>query len=187
MCFVERRWKDVRVGDFVRVLSNQIIPADTLLLHTSDSNGVCHMETANQDGETSLKQRKLVPDFSAGHAIWLETFPSMPSYIVPDSNVNYTPSVLVGFYMFSTTIILLQLLVWWSSVEQMKRTRSSSTSRQSFLPTLWKNYRTSTQGTKITPTLKSQLPVGADQKWQQEPKVTWPSAVLCLPGTPCMS
>lgn len=66
MCFVERRWKDVRVGDFVRVLSNQIIPADTLLLHTSDSNGVCHMDTANQDGETSLKQRKLVPDFSAG-------------------------------------------------------------------------------------------------------------------------
>ncbi len=72
-----------------------------------------------------------------------------------------------------------QLLVWRSSVEQMKRRRSLSTNRQSFLhSSLWKNYRTSTQGTKIKPTLKSQLPIGADQKWQQEPKVTWPSAVL---------
>uniref|UniRef100_A0A8C1YGV5 Phospholipid-transporting ATPase n=1 Tax=Cyprinus carpio TaxID=7962 RepID=A0A8C1YGV5_CYPCA len=65
MCFVERRWKDVRVGDFVRVLCNEIIPADILLLHTSDPNGVCHMETANLDGETSLKQRKVVPGFSS--------------------------------------------------------------------------------------------------------------------------
>uniref|UniRef100_A0A671NEK1 Phospholipid-transporting ATPase n=1 Tax=Sinocyclocheilus anshuiensis TaxID=1608454 RepID=A0A671NEK1_9TELE len=64
MCFMERRWKDVRVGDFVRVLSNEIIPADILLLHTSDPDGVCHMETANLDGETSLKQRKVVPGFS---------------------------------------------------------------------------------------------------------------------------
>uniref|UniRef100_A0A672SMY4 ATPase phospholipid transporting 10B (putative) n=1 Tax=Sinocyclocheilus grahami TaxID=75366 RepID=A0A672SMY4_SINGR len=64
-CFIFSRWKDVRVGDFVRVLSNEIIPADILLLHTSDPDGVCHMETANLDGETSLKQRKVVPGFSA--------------------------------------------------------------------------------------------------------------------------
>ncbi|XP_060743448.1 phospholipid-transporting ATPase VB [Tachysurus vachellii] len=62
--FVEKRWKDVRVGDFVRVLSNEIVPADILLLHTSNPNGVCHLETANLDGETNLKQRKVVPGFS---------------------------------------------------------------------------------------------------------------------------
>ncbi|KAI5618352.1 putative phospholipid-transporting ATPase VB [Silurus asotus] len=62
--FVEKRWKDVRVGDFVRVLSNEIIPADILLLHTSNPNGVCLMETANLDGETNLKQRKVVPGFA---------------------------------------------------------------------------------------------------------------------------
>lgn len=47
--------------------------------------------------------------FLTGHAIWLETFTSMPSYIVPDSDGNYTPSVLAGFYMFFTMIILLQV------------------------------------------------------------------------------
>lgn len=58
---MERRWKDVRVGDFVKVVSNEILPADLLLLHTSDHNGVCHIETATLDGETNLKQRQVVP------------------------------------------------------------------------------------------------------------------------------
>lgn len=57
---MERRWKDVRVGDFVKVVSNETVPADLLLLHTSDPNNVCHIETANLDGETNLKQRKAI-------------------------------------------------------------------------------------------------------------------------------
>lgn len=58
---MERRWKDVRVGDFVKVVCNEIVPADLLLLHTSDPASVCHIETANLDGETNLKQRRVVP------------------------------------------------------------------------------------------------------------------------------
>ncbi|XP_056898637.1 phospholipid-transporting ATPase VB isoform X2 [Takifugu flavidus] len=60
MAFVKKCWKDVRVGDFVKVVCNEIVPADLLLLHTSDPNGVCHIETANLDGETNLKQRRTV-------------------------------------------------------------------------------------------------------------------------------
>lgn len=53
-------WKKVVVGDFVKLRSDESIPADILLLDTSDANSVCHIETANLDGETNLKQREVV-------------------------------------------------------------------------------------------------------------------------------
>ncbi|XP_073211990.1 phospholipid-transporting ATPase VB isoform X4 [Lepidochelys kempii] len=62
--YVEKCWKDVRVGDFVQLQCNEIIPADILLLYSSDQNGICHLETANLDGETNLKQRQVVKGFS---------------------------------------------------------------------------------------------------------------------------
>uniref|UniRef100_A0A672MMW1 Phospholipid-transporting ATPase n=1 Tax=Sinocyclocheilus grahami TaxID=75366 RepID=A0A672MMW1_SINGR len=60
--YVERRWAEVCVGDLIRLCCNEIIPADMVLLHSSDPNGVCHIETANLDGETNLKQRQVVRD-----------------------------------------------------------------------------------------------------------------------------
>lgn len=51
-------WKNVRVGDFVRVHNNEEIPADLIILATSDSDGACYVETKNLDGETNLKVRQ---------------------------------------------------------------------------------------------------------------------------------
>ncbi|XP_049899159.1 phospholipid-transporting ATPase VB [Epinephelus moara] len=218
--FMERRWKDVRVGDFVRVVCNEIVPADLLLLHTSDPKGVCHIETSNLDGETNLKQRRamsglcvLDPEFepesfnsivvcekpnnnlnhfkcyvekpdkekvgagieslllrgctvrntdyavgfvvyaghetksmlnnngprykrsklerklnidvifcvillltmclvgAVGHYVLLQALPGVPPYLVPDSNGHLDSPSLLGFYMFFTMIILLQILI----------------------------------------------------------------------------
>ncbi|XP_010780444.1 probable phospholipid-transporting ATPase VB [Notothenia coriiceps] len=218
--FSERSWKEVQVGDFVKVFSNEIVPADLLLLDTSDPNGVCHIETSNLDGETNLKPRRTVsgvcvsdPEFepesfnsvvvcerpnnnlnhfkcyvekpdkekvgagieslllrgctvkntdhavgfvvyagqetksmlnnngprykrsklerklnidvifcvilllsmcfvgSVGHFLWLEEFPDVPPYLVPDSNGHLDSPGLSGFYMFFTMIILLQILI----------------------------------------------------------------------------
>uniref|UniRef100_A0A8C5GUG7 Phospholipid-transporting ATPase n=1 Tax=Gouania willdenowi TaxID=441366 RepID=A0A8C5GUG7_GOUWI len=58
--YTDQCWKDVRVGDFVRLSCNESIPADMLLLHSSDPDGVCYIETANLDGETNLKQKQVV-------------------------------------------------------------------------------------------------------------------------------
>lgn len=50
-------WKSVQVGDFVRLYNEEQIPADIVVLSTSESDGACYIETKNLDGETNLKVR----------------------------------------------------------------------------------------------------------------------------------
>lgn len=50
-------WKNVKVGDFVRIYNDDQIPADIVILSTSDPDGACYVETKNLDGETNLKVR----------------------------------------------------------------------------------------------------------------------------------
>uniref|UniRef100_A0A4W3I3L6 Phospholipid-transporting ATPase n=1 Tax=Callorhinchus milii TaxID=7868 RepID=A0A4W3I3L6_CALMI len=58
--YVPQWWKEVHVGDFIRLNCNELIPADMVLLYSSDDDGICHIETSNLDGETNLKQREVV-------------------------------------------------------------------------------------------------------------------------------
>uniref|UniRef100_A0AAZ3R3F4 Phospholipid-transporting ATPase n=1 Tax=Oncorhynchus tshawytscha TaxID=74940 RepID=A0AAZ3R3F4_ONCTS len=61
--YMERFWKEARVGDFIRLRCNEILPADVLLLSSSDPDRLVHIETATLDGETNLKQRRVVCSF----------------------------------------------------------------------------------------------------------------------------
>ncbi|CAK5265344.1 unnamed protein product [Mycena citricolor] len=52
----------LRVGDLIRLEKNQRVPADLVLLHTSDSSGTCFIRTDQLDGETDWKLRVAVPE-----------------------------------------------------------------------------------------------------------------------------
>ncbi|XP_026466761.1 probable phospholipid-transporting ATPase VD isoform X2 [Ctenocephalides felis] len=52
-------WQNVRVGDMVHLSNNEVVPADVLLLKSSDPHGICYLDTCSLDGETNLKQRQV--------------------------------------------------------------------------------------------------------------------------------
>lgn len=85
--FNKDSWKNVQVGDFVRLYNEEQIPADIVVLSTSDPDGACYVETKNLDGETNLKVRQAL---HAGQKIrrardcertdfWIESEPAHPN------------------------------------------------------------------------------------------------------------
>ena len=51
---------DIRVGDLIKVYQNDRIPADLVLLQTTEKSGSVFIRTDQLDGETDWKLRKAV-------------------------------------------------------------------------------------------------------------------------------
>ena len=62
--FEDVKWIDIKVGDIIRVESEQPFPADLVLVASSEPEGLCYIETANLDGETNLKIKQAIPESS---------------------------------------------------------------------------------------------------------------------------
>lgn len=56
--FVNKAWKEVCVGDVVKINKDEYFPGDILLLSSSYEDGICYVETMNLDGETNLKLKR---------------------------------------------------------------------------------------------------------------------------------
>lgn len=93
----ETFWRDMRVGDIILLRNNEMIPADVMILATSEPDGVCFVETKNLDGETNLKIRQ-----SPTETEWIKT---------PEDAYNLKATIEVdlpnsNLYAFNGRIIL---------------------------------------------------------------------------------
>ena len=65
--YSQKKWKNIHVGDVIRILCKHEMPADILIVDTSDEFGFAYADTSTLDGETNLKQKVMpkIPDFES--------------------------------------------------------------------------------------------------------------------------
>ncbi len=63
--FTECKWSELAVGDFIRIGTRSMVPADVVIVSTAEKSdppqGIAYVETKSLDGETNLKIRTALP------------------------------------------------------------------------------------------------------------------------------
>ncbi|KAL8768896.1 MAG: hypothetical protein Q9209_004950 [Squamulea sp. 1 TL-2023] len=82
------QWKDVRVGDVVKLVRDEAAPADLVVLHANGMNGVAYVETMALDGETNLKSKAALPSVAEACSTIEKLSHCEACYVVEDPNLD---------------------------------------------------------------------------------------------------
>ncbi|KAK4236072.1 hypothetical protein C8A03DRAFT_36055 [Achaetomium macrosporum] len=53
------KWEDLEVGNVIKLIRDEDVPADIVLLHADSEEGIAYVETMALDGETNLKSKQV--------------------------------------------------------------------------------------------------------------------------------
>jgi phospholipid-translocating ATPase len=97
--WTEKTWGEISVGDIVLLRNDEGIPADIVILSTSEPDCLCYVETKNLDGETNLKIRSGVLETGFLHPDAGELIENLSLYVESEkpnaSLYSFTGSAVV--------------------------------------------------------------------------------------------
>lgn len=86
--WVQIKWKDIRVGDVIKLERDEPVPADFALLHADGPNGVAYIETMALDGETNLKNKQPCQPIAKACSTVEDITSNSISFVVEDPNLD---------------------------------------------------------------------------------------------------
>ncbi|KAI9777848.1 MAG: hypothetical protein M1839_008525 [Geoglossum umbratile] len=93
------KWKDIRVGDIIKLRRDEPVPADLVILHSKGQEGVAYIETMALDGETNLKSKRASPPLAKNCSTVDELAKCKAHITVEDPNLDlysFEGNVTVG-------------------------------------------------------------------------------------------
>ncbi|KAJ9314547.1 hypothetical protein DTO271D3_5285 [Paecilomyces variotii] len=93
------KWRNIKVGDVVKIERDEPVPADVVLLHADGPNGIAYIETMALDGETNLKSKQPCPPVAKTCATVEDIMNSPLHFVVEDPNLDlykFDGNVTVG-------------------------------------------------------------------------------------------
>jgi len=97
--WAKTKWKDVQVGDVVKLRRDEAAPADLAILHADGRNDVAYFETMALDGETNLKSKQASPPLGKSCKTLDDLASCGAHFVVEDPNLdlyNFEGKVIVG-------------------------------------------------------------------------------------------
>ena len=102
---ITKYWQDIIVGDIVEIRRDDEIPADIMILQTSNlDNGNCYIDTLNLNGESNLKEKKIPIQLKAIEKEKLLLSSGNIICNLPDENMEHWESILF-MYGFKKSIV----------------------------------------------------------------------------------
>lgn len=82
------KWRNLRVGDVVKLHRNDPVPADIVLLHATGPNGIAYVETMALDGETNLKAKQTTASLARICSTEEDIVACRARFVVEDPNAD---------------------------------------------------------------------------------------------------